>query len=165
MKRTPEEILPIINRETGRLEGFRPAPGAAPKPFTVNRRAFLRGAGAVAIGLPFLEGLPERSAWAADAAPVFSFFIVGACGVVGNKFFPSATGALTTAGLAGHDRQGDQRARAARAEPAVRQEHQLPERRPEGLRARRGVVPVADGGRAGLDGQHDRRRAGPRRTW
>ena len=32
----------------------------------INRRAFLRGAGTVAVGLPFLEGLPERSAWAAD---------------------------------------------------------------------------------------------------
>ena len=65
----------------------------------VNRRAFLR-AGAVAIGLPFLEGLPERSAWAADSPPVFGLFIVAACGVVGSKFFPSATGALTASGLA-----------------------------------------------------------------
>jgi hypothetical protein len=65
-----------------------------------NRRAFLRGAGSIAIGLPFLEGLPERSAWAADAVPVFSLFIVGACGVVGNKFFPNTAGALTTSGLA-----------------------------------------------------------------
>ena len=44
----------------------------AQAPFTrravVNRRAFLR-AGAVAVGLPFLEGLPSRSAWAADAPP------------------------------------------------------------------------------------------------
>jgi hypothetical protein len=64
----------------------------------VNRRAFLR-AGAIAIGLPFLEGLPLRSAWAADAPPVFSLFIVAACGVVGNKFFPGATGSLTTASL------------------------------------------------------------------
>jgi hypothetical protein len=96
VKRTPEDILPIINRETGRLEGFRPAPGAAKKPFTVNRRAFLRGAGSVAIALPFLEGLPERSAWAAGSAPTFTFFLVGSCGVVGNKFFPSATGAPTT---------------------------------------------------------------------
>lgn len=75
----------------------------SPLPFTrrtpVNRRAFLR-AGAVAIGLPFLEGMPDRSAWAADATPVFSLFIVAACGVVQSKFFPSATGALTTAGLA-----------------------------------------------------------------
>lgn len=63
-----------------------------------NRRAFLR-AGAIAIGLPFLEGLPIRSAWAADNPPVFSLFIVAACGVVGKKFFPDATGALTSASL------------------------------------------------------------------
>jgi hypothetical protein len=60
----------------------------------VNRRAFLRGAGGIAIGLPFLEGLPERSAWAADAAPVFTFFICGCCGVEPKRFWPSATGAL-----------------------------------------------------------------------
>ena len=64
----------------------------------VNRRAFLR-AGAIAIGLPFLEGLPERSAWAVDAPPVFSLFIVAANGVVQKSFFPSAIGALTTASL------------------------------------------------------------------
>jgi hypothetical protein len=63
----------------------------------INRRRFLRGAGGVAIALPFLEGLPERSAWAQSAQPVFSLYIVAACGVVGKKFFPSATGALTTA--------------------------------------------------------------------
>jgi hypothetical protein len=67
----------------------------------VNRRAFLTGGGLVAVGLPFLEGLPSRSAWAQDAAPVFTFFVVGQNGVVGKNFFPSATGALTTAGLAG----------------------------------------------------------------
>lgn len=66
----------------------------------LNRRAFLRGAGAVAIGLPFLEGLPERSAWAQDKPPVFSLFIVAACGVVGSKFFPNATGPLTQSSLA-----------------------------------------------------------------
>jgi len=58
-------------------------------------------AGAVAIGLPFLEGLPERSAWAADSPPVFSLFIVTANGVVGNKFFPDDIGALTPDTLAG----------------------------------------------------------------
>jgi hypothetical protein len=68
------------------------------RPHAVNRRAFLR-AGAVAVGLPFLESLPDRSAWAAGNAPVFSLFIVAACGVVGSKFFPNATGALTTASL------------------------------------------------------------------
>jgi hypothetical protein len=48
-----------------------------------------------------LEGLPQRSAWAADGAPVFSLFIVAANGVVQSKFFPSATGELTTASLSG----------------------------------------------------------------
>lgn len=65
----------------------------------INRRAFLRGAGGIAIGLPFLEGLPERSAWAQDAAPRFAFFIVAACGVVGKRFWPSATGALSASSL------------------------------------------------------------------
>ncbi|WP_437963394.1 DUF1552 domain-containing protein [Sorangium sp. So ce260] len=65
----------------------------------INRRAFLR-AGGVAIALPFLEGLPSRSAWAADSPPVFSLYIVAACGVVGNRFFPDETGPLTTQGLA-----------------------------------------------------------------
>ena len=67
----------------------------------INRRAFLTAAGGVAIGLPFLEGLPSRSAWAAGSAPVFTFFVVGQNGVVGKNFFPSAPGALTSAGLAG----------------------------------------------------------------
>ena len=99
MKRTPEEtIRPIINERTGALEGYRTSPEAVRRN-RVNRRAFLRGAGTVAIGLPFLEGLQERSAWAQSAPPVFSFTIVGSCGVVGSKFFPTATGPLTTANL------------------------------------------------------------------
>lgn len=73
----------------------------APSGSRLNRRNFLKGAGSVAIALPFLEGLPERSAWAAGAAPVFTFFIVAENGVVSKNFFPSAAGALTTAGLAG----------------------------------------------------------------
>jgi hypothetical protein len=80
--------------------GRSPARLPSPRHTPVNRRAFLR-AGAVAIGLPFLEGLPERSAWAADAAPVFSLFIVTANGVVQNKFFPNDVGALTPTTLAG----------------------------------------------------------------
>jgi len=65
----------------------------------LNRRAFLYGAGSVAIGLPFLEGLPERSAWAADATPIFTFFICGSCGVEPKRFWPASTGALSlTAG-------------------------------------------------------------------
>jgi hypothetical protein len=66
-----------------------------------NRRAFLTGAGTIAIGLPFLESLPSRSAWAQSNAPVFTFFVVGQNGVVGKNFFPATTGALTTASLAG----------------------------------------------------------------
>jgi len=66
----------------------------------VNRRAFLRAAGGVAIGLPFLEGMPERSAWAAGQEPVFGFMVVAACGVVGSKFFPTDIGPLTAEGLA-----------------------------------------------------------------
>lgn len=66
-----------------------------------NRRAFLTGAGTVAVGLPFLESLPSRSAWAADKAPVFSLFIVAQNGQVNKKFFPASPGALTKEGLAG----------------------------------------------------------------
>jgi hypothetical protein len=62
----------------------------------VNRRAFLYGAGGIAIGLPYLEGLPERSAWAAGSEPVFTLFMCAACGVEPKRFFPSATGALST---------------------------------------------------------------------
>jgi hypothetical protein len=62
----------------------------------VNRRAFLYGAGGIAIGLPFLEGLPERSAWAQGSEPIFTFFICAACGVEPKRFWPSATGELTT---------------------------------------------------------------------
>lgn len=67
----------------------------------INRRAFLTGAGGVAIGLPFLEGLPTRSAWAQDSPPVFTLFVVAQNGVVNKNFFPSATGALTEASLSG----------------------------------------------------------------
>lgn len=78
-----------------------------PTPQRINRRAFLRGAGSIAIGLPFLEGLPERSAWAQSDNPVFAFFICTACGVVldgGDTFFPPQTGALTSEGMAASDR-------------------------------------------------------------
>lgn len=69
---------------------------AVSKRKVVNRRAFLYGAGGIAIGLPFLEGLPERSAWAAGAEPVFTLFMVAACGVEPKRFWPSSTGALST---------------------------------------------------------------------
>ena len=99
--RDPKDIArPVVDNESGQLQGFRLSREGARKN-AINRRAFLRGAGTVAIGLPFLEGLPERSAWAAGATPVFTMFIVGSCGVEGTSFLPDATGALTTSGLAG----------------------------------------------------------------
>ena len=67
-----------------------------------NRRAFLKGLGSVAIGLPFLEGMPERSAWAATQNPVFGLFICTANGVVQRwadepeRFWPTQVGPLTT---------------------------------------------------------------------
>ncbi|MFZ5893151.1 MAG: DUF1552 domain-containing protein [Myxococcota bacterium] len=57
------------------------------------------------MALPFLEGLPERSAYAQSAKPVFGFFICTACGVAqkdGSEpetFWPTADGALTTASM------------------------------------------------------------------
>ena len=75
--------------------------GRTPNGRRVNRRNFLKGVGTVAVGLPFLESLPERSAWAASAPPVFSFFIVAQNGVVFPKFFPSATGPISASNLTG----------------------------------------------------------------
>jgi hypothetical protein len=66
----------------------------------VNRRAFLRGAVGAAVALPFLESLPERSAWAEGEEPVFGLFIGTANGVVQPRFFPDELGPLTQAGLA-----------------------------------------------------------------
>jgi hypothetical protein len=68
----------------------------------VKRRAFLRAAGTMGVGLPFLEGLPERSAFAQSENPVFGFFIVTSCGVVQQsggdpeRFWPTEAGPLTT---------------------------------------------------------------------
>jgi hypothetical protein len=66
----------------------------------LNRRAFLRGAVGAAVALPFLESLPERSAWAEGEEPVFGLFIGTANGVVQPKFFPDELGPLTQASLA-----------------------------------------------------------------
>lgn len=67
----------------------------------MQRRNFLRGAAGLTIGLPFLEGLPERSAWAQNNVPTFGLFMVAANGVVPQKFFPSATGALSSGNMSG----------------------------------------------------------------
>lgn len=66
----------------------------------LNRRSFLSGATGVSVGLPFLESLPERSAWAAGDDPVFSLFICAVDGVVPAKFFPDSLGSITQSALA-----------------------------------------------------------------
>lgn len=66
----------------------------------VNRRAFLRGAGTLAVGLPFLEGLASRSAWAQSEQPLFSFFLCHSNGVVGDAFWPAA-GPISAQSLSG----------------------------------------------------------------
>lgn len=73
---------------------------SGPRKHRVNRRAFLRGATGVAVGLPFLESLPERSAWAAGEDPVFSLFICAVDGIVPESFFPDSLGPLARGALA-----------------------------------------------------------------
>lgn len=74
------------------------------KPPMLRRRAFLGSAGLATIGLPFLEGLPERSAWAQGNTPTFGLFIATMLGVVqgdwpdepDDRFWPTELGPLTT---------------------------------------------------------------------
>lgn len=75
----------------------------------INRRAFLAAAGTTGVVLPFLEGLPERSAFAQSSTekPVFGFFISACNGVAQQaggepeRFWPTAVGALTKSGMEG----------------------------------------------------------------
>lgn len=71
-----------------------------------NRRAFLYGAGTTGLALPFLEGLPERSAFAADDDAASGLFICTANGVVQgmgsepvDHFWPSEVGPLTQSSM------------------------------------------------------------------
>lgn len=74
-------------------------------PKSWNRRAFLYGAGTTGLALPFLEGIPERSAFAAGEDAAFALFICAANGVVQgvgqepDRFWPSEVGALTQSGM------------------------------------------------------------------
>lgn len=86
-----------------RHDSPRKDPATAPRR---GRRAFLQTLGSLGLSLPFLETLPERSAWAQSApAPVFGLFICTANGVVQSfrdepeKFFPTGIGPLTVAGM------------------------------------------------------------------
>jgi hypothetical protein len=71
---------------------------------TLNRRAFLYAAGTAGVALPFLEGMPGRSAFAQTPTKKgYALFICTANGVVQNwknqdpeKFWPTEVGALTT---------------------------------------------------------------------
>jgi hypothetical protein len=69
---------------------------------SINRRAFLHLAGSAGFALPFLEGLPERSAFAQSDNARFGLFICTGNGVVQQwneepeRFWPTQTGALTT---------------------------------------------------------------------
>lgn len=74
---------------------------------SLNRRAFLYAAGTAGVALPFLEGMPERSAFAQTPSsnPVYGLFICTANGVTQKygqepeRFWPTATGPLTTASM------------------------------------------------------------------
>lgn len=61
----------------------------------------MKGAAGITIGLPFLEGLQMRSAWAQDASPVFSFFLMQQNGIIQNSFWPTSTGPLSAATMSG----------------------------------------------------------------
>ena len=163
MKRTPEDRSDRSQRGPD-ARGFQPRQRRV-EPYQPAQRSCAAPAASPS-ALPFLEGLPERSAWAQSAQPVFSFYIVAACGVVGSKFFPTATGALTTAGLAGATDKATSVLAPHAREPAVHQGHQLPAwaaRRaagtPQGLcQALTATAPGSSG--------HDRvRRAASRPTW
>jgi hypothetical protein len=71
----------------------------------MKRRHFLRAAGTLGVGLPFLEGMPERSAFAQGETPRFAFFICTANGVQQadggepERFWPTTEGTLTTASM------------------------------------------------------------------
>ena len=80
-------------------------------PFLMNRRMVLRGAGGLMLGLPLLETFMPRKASAQTAArSPFVLIVVGDNGVVQagvslsvssepEKFWPTATGALTNASM------------------------------------------------------------------
>ena len=80
-------------------------------PFLVNRRMVLRGAGGLMLGLPLLETfMPRKAAAQAAVRQPFVIIVVCANGVVQagatlggagepERFWPTATGTLTTAGM------------------------------------------------------------------
>src|SRR5688572_1236769 len=79
-----------------------------------NRRAVLRGLFGATLGLPFLESLPWRSAWAAGQEPVFSLFLCAVEGLVPKRFFPDEVGSLDSATLAAASKATSELARHAK---------------------------------------------------
>lgn len=73
----------------------------------INRRAFLVAAGTTGVALPFLEGLPEKSAFAqtGGSKPAFGFFVSSSNGVAQQyaqepeRFWPTTVGPLTKSGM------------------------------------------------------------------
>lgn len=78
----------------------------------VTRRRFLKGASGITLGLPLLDAFNGPGANAATESTRFALFVVGANGVAmadpsqpgeDEKFWPSATGALTAESLRADD--------------------------------------------------------------
>jgi hypothetical protein len=70
------------------------------KPSHFSRRNFLTGLGGVTVGLPFIEALAPRKAFAAGAPKRFMIFFQCA-GIKREKFYPTNMGALTSASFGG----------------------------------------------------------------
>lgn len=71
------------------------------KAINMQRRNFLKGAGGIVFGLPYLEGLVGREGFAQGADHRFAIFIRQPSGVVQEKYWPKTVGALTSASLTG----------------------------------------------------------------
>lgn len=73
----------------------------------MQRRQFLRGAGGVFFGLPFLEGLLDSKAQAAGAEPLpFAIFMHQGNGVEDKRWWPKTPGLITDDSLKGTAMEG-----------------------------------------------------------
>ena len=98
VKRTPERHPPDHQpRDGAGWRGFGRRPARRSRPPSTGGRSC---AGRAPSRSPCRSSRGCRSGRPGpqSSAPMFTFFLVGSCGVVGSKFFPSATGALTRRG-------------------------------------------------------------------
>ena len=166
MRKPQETIRPVVDSETGRLQGFRLSAGRrrarrnAHQPPGVPARAPARSRSV----FPSSRGCPSDRRGRAGAPPVFTMYIVGSCGVVGKSFFPDATGALTTAGLAGMPTKAVSALSAHAPNLTFLKNINWPQNVEE-LRPRGGPRSIADRDRAGRDRQQRVLRRARRRTW